>query len=400
MSEWSDYQAQIAAANGGSTGIDQYDPNSYAGAAAQAAYFGESPPPADWQPRDMSVFAGSTDSQPMNQPWLDVYTPVTLPGQTGLWTWDPVFNQYQQPENGQWVTNGVTNVNVVHDNGTGNGNGTGVATDQVQFDNTPTAFDNFIDVAMPLAVGAITAWAGGAALGGYMGAGEAAAGAGGAGEAGSAAGASEAAAPTFTYGETSPWSWSQAGGTELGSGLYGTDPGSMAGLFGTTADTGAGLGSGIGTGVAADGGVWAGAGGGWGGLASGASDMLGTGVGTSLGDAFKTAQQIYKYGNMANNLLNTLNPPSSGAAGAAGGPSDGFASYGGTLGTGALSQALAAAVGVKTRAPGEADYTDLTSEIGQIPLMGQAVPQANNNLPNGKTDAMINRSGLGALSSL
>jgi len=319
-----------------------------------------------------------------------------LPGQEGNWTWDASGNQFMLPEGGAWQPGALQNVNVIHDNGTGNQDGTGVYQGQVEIDNRDTGMDKFMDTVMPLAVAAITAYAGGAAIGGAMGGGEAGAAAGSAGQ-------GAEAAPTFTYGNSAP-AWSQAGGTELGSGLYGTDPGSMAGLFGTTADTGVGLGSGIGSGIAADGGVWAGAGGGWAGLAGGASDMLGGAAGgMSLGDAFKTAQQVYKYGSTANNLLNALNPPQQGGAGAAGGPSGGFASYGGTLGTGGLAQALAAAAGVKTRAPGEAEYTDMTSEIGQIPMLNPQMPvpqQTNNNLPQGKDSAMINRSKLGALSSL
>lgn len=303
----------------------------------------------------------------------------TLPGKQGNWTWDG--GQYIQPDtpDRSWVTAGVTPVNVVHDDGTGNGNGTGVYYGKTSFDNSPTGWDRFLDIAMPLAVGAITGMAGGAAIGGWMGAGEGAAGAGAADAAGADSlttgigegaydvGAADAA-PAFTYGDATAPAWSQSGGTELGSGFYGTDPGSMADLYGTTAGGADGsIGSGLGSGVAAD-------------AASpialaGAADA-GSGFGLSdLYDLYKNGSNIYKLGNAVSGLFN--NPqtptPTPGGAGALSqlfGSGSGGSSGGSGIGAGGIAAAVKGALG-------EAPVTDLTTPVELIKPAPSALQGGN-----------------------
>jgi hypothetical protein len=396
MSEWTDYQAQIAALNNGDNGIGRItDP--YQAAAAQNAYFGESAPAAGWQPPDPSISTGD-GSASINSPWLDYYNPVSLPGQEGKYTWDPTHNQYYQPEGGKWNMDGMNNVSVVHDNGTGHQDGQGVAHDTIQIDKTPTFWDKFIDVAMPAAVAIITGGAGAAAIGGAMGAAGAAGAAGGAAEgtAAGAAGTAAESAPIWSYGSQAPsWAgWSQAGGTELGSGLFGTDAASMAGTFGTTAGagSGAGLGAELGTGLAADGGIWAGAGGGMPGLMAEASG------GSGLMSTAKDAYDLYKKANNAYKLYNAVTGQPTAAVGQSEGATAGLNGGSGMVGSGGLSQALAASSGVKVGVPGMAQHTDMTSEIGQIPLanlLQTEMPKSNNALPKSQDSAMLGGLGLG-----
>lgn len=223
---------------------------------------------------------GGDAGSPFNQQDYDAANQYALQGYDGAWNYNPNRGnggEFQQVQPGSVAGQYADIRNLTRDyNG-----GSGVYDDTVRVDNSPSGFDNFLDWAMPAAVAIITGGAGAAAIGGAMGAG-AAAGAGEGAAAGTAAGTAAEAAPAFTYGSAAP-AWSQAAGTELGTGFYGTDAASMAGTMGTTAGGATGeIGSALGSGIAADGGAWAGAGGGWpglmaeagGGMASGSTDWL------------------------------------------------------------------------------------------------------------------------------
>lgn len=332
----------------------------------------------------LSDWGGEGGGASFNQQVYDDNYRYTLPGQEGEWAWNANSGErgkFEQSDQSQWI-NDVQNVNkVIEDNGSG-----GLAFGEDTHDTSPGWLKGAVEEYMPMVTMALITAMGGAAIGGVMGAGGAAAGEGVA----AGAAAEGAAAPTFTYGVENPaWmNWSQAGGTELGTGFYGTDAGSMAGMFGTTANSGAGLGSGIGSGLAAEGGIWAGAGGGWEGLMAEAAAN-----GSSL--TAKDAYDLYKKANNAYKLYNAVAGAPAGAPDATQGGLNGGV---GMVGSGGLSQSLGGQAGVKTSVPGMAAHTDMTSEIGQIPMMGippLEMPQSNNALPKPQDNAMLGGLGFG-----
>jgi hypothetical protein len=300
-----------------------------------------------------------------------------LPGYGDGYNFDPTRNAYYKmtdPHPG-----GISNGTWIHNDG-----GQGIVNEATSWDNRPSGFDKFLDFAMPAAVALITGGAGAAAIGGAMGAGAAAGGI-GAGDAaaglageglgaegtaigGSAAGAAADAAPAFTYGSASPWAWSQAGGTELGSGLYGTDAGSMAGLYGTTAGGADGaIGSALGTGVAADAAAPY--------ALAGAADAGSAGLG--LSDIYKMYQQgsnAVKLGSALSNMLNPQTPTPSPAGGLSQFLGGSSASNGGSgIGAGGIASAVSGPLG-------EAKRTDLTSPIQLIqPVQAGNFSAGNNN---------------------